>query len=101
MSQGYWAAANLILVITSSFYAAMPYIEGYRAADKSCDGKKRAFFRHMGVIFAAITAFTFLLTENVTQPMRLTDDWTVLMVLLTAAQIPGIVVRYSRNYEED
>ena len=59
-----------------------------------------AIAKVLGVAAAAASVITFILTEDMSLPMVMTDKWTLLMAVLFAAQI-GTAVANKKASESD
>ncbi len=99
LAQGstYWALLNLILailtsvimlVLLASFFAG----KNRRKEEQSSDSetgklRRKGLIRLLSIIPTVVAIVLFLLTENMSNPMILTDQWTVLMAVIAIAQI--------------
>lgn len=82
---GQWALVNLILAILSMLLGAGTLAGWFRRKHEE---------RLAGLVTAITSLVVFLVTEDLTQPMCLTDKWTPLMALIlgaaaAAAFVPG------------
>ncbi len=104
-----WALINLITALITtviSIYLVMMYFKSKKEEDsKMYDSngnqineathRNKLGIRVLSVLIAVIAIFTFILTENMTQPMVLVDEWTILMVVYLLVQI--VVAYFSKK----
>ena len=55
----------------------------------------------LGAVAAAASVITFILTEDMSLPMAMTDKWTLLMAVLFAAQIGTAVANKKASEAEE
>ena len=89
---GYWALINLILAAATALMSllAMAFYFIRKRDDSEEENedneiRRKGMMRVLTVIPAVLAVITFLLTENMANPMRLVDDWTLLMAVIFAA----------------
>lgn len=89
---GYWALINLILAAATALMSllAMAFYFIRKRDDSEEENedneiRRKGMMRVLTVIPAVLAVITFLLTENMANPMRLVDDWTILMAVIFAA----------------
>ena len=77
-----------------------------KKAQQNEDGKeqkqtKKVAAKFLGIVPAAAAVVTFLLTEDMSRPMQMTDRWTILMlaILLVSLAI-GFATRNKNQNEE-
>jgi uncharacterized protein YqhQ len=56
-------------------------------------------YKLLGLIPAIASIVVFLLTENMNNPMRLVDKWTILMVVMTL--VNALLAYLTRNKKKD
>ena len=107
-----WALVNLIcLIITVYLFLPILHLKAKFGRKKYIEeeNKARKFvlkFR-IGVLLEAliaiVTIVTFLLTEDLSLPMTLTDRWTPFMLLLLAVcwVVDVILIRYRKKAEDN
>lgn len=85
-----WALINLIatiLTIILSLILLIMYFINKRKEDDKIQIKNKPFKRMISVVVAILTAIIFLITEDMSLPMVLIDQWTLLMIILLVIQI--------------
>ena len=91
---GYWALLNLILAAATSLMSllAMAFYfirkrndEDNEETEEESEIKRHGLARVLTIVPAIAAILTFILTENMANPMRLIDDWTLLMAIFFAA----------------
>ncbi len=88
-SGGKWAILNLILTILtvlSSLLMLTFYFVGKRdKEEREEEGeeelKRKGLIRLLSILPALLAVITFMLTENMRNPMVFVDKWTLLMLL--------------------
>ncbi len=73
----------------------------YGADEEEEDKQKRRKSKFLGIIPAAGSVIAFLLTEDMRLPMRLTDKWTILMVVIALIGIILAIATKNRKKEEE
>ena len=88
-----WALINLIAAIITVVISAVTVIFGLRKKEDDEDEEKeedrtnrKIFVRGLGVAAAVISVIVFILTEDMSLPMQMTDDWTLLMIVILAVE---------------
>ena len=106
----YWALLNLIMTILTGIISAVLLVgyfgrkEDEEENDDENEDKtnRKGFTRVMSLIPAVGAAIIFILTENMNNPMILTDRWTILMaVILLIQAIVAIFAKKSEDEDED
>lgn len=85
-----WALINLIatiLTIILSLILLIMYFINKRKEDDEIQIKNKPIKRMISVVVAILTAIVFLITEDMSLPMVLIDQWTLLMIILLVIQI--------------
>ena len=89
-----WALINLLCAIASVIVSAAVLILYLGKRKKEEDGgeqeqeiKKKGLLRLIDIIPAAAAVITFILTEDLSGDMVLTDQWTILMVVILLVDI--------------
>ena len=85
-----WALINLIatiLTIILSLILLIMYFINKRKEDDEIQIKNKPIKRMISIIVAIVTAIIFLITEDMSLPMVLIDQWTLLMIVLLVIQI--------------
>ncbi len=93
-ADGSWALLNLILAIVTSL-TSIVLLVGYFATKSRRDDdeetdetvKRKGFARVFSLLPAIVAIVTFFLTEDMTQPMVIVDNWTILMLAFALIQV--------------
>jgi hypothetical protein len=96
--RGGWALVNLLLAVLT--VAAGMFMILRKRDDE--DRKMKAV-RFAGLIPAAASVITFLITEDMSLKMQMTDRWTLVMaVIFAAGAIPAVITAFAgRSGEEE
>lgn len=103
---GGWALINLISMIITVLIAAIALFGYFRRNeenddnDKNGEKKKHGRFKLLTLIPAVVSVIMFFITEDISLAMRMTDSWTIWMVLLAAAGAALAVLTRDRKKEE-
>ena len=102
-----WALINLLCALATallSLIMMIRYFGGRREENEETgetrDRNRRGALRLASLIPAIGAIAAFLLTENMANPMILTDGWTVLMVIFLAIQT-GVAILAARKDSDD
>ena len=105
-----WALMNLILSIASAAMALIMVIsfaigrrqeeDEYAQTDDRKD-RSRNGLKFLGLIPAIGSFILFLLTENMSNPMVLTDRWTLLTAILSAVTLALMILVKNRKDKKD
>ncbi|MGX8773526.1 MAG: Spy0128 family protein [Bacillota bacterium] len=102
--EDYWALINLICMLLTwltAILGAVLYVIRRRQAPDDIEEaiaeseefedpqklRRKGYLRGGAVVVAIISLILFLLTEDMTLPMRMVDEWTIWMVILLAAAL--------------
>lgn len=103
----FWALLNLIMAIFTGIISAVLMV-GYFGREESEEddeeekNSRKSFARFMSLIPAAGALILFILTENMANPMVLTDRWTILMAAILLIQaVAAFIVKKSEDNDED
>ena len=112
---GSWALINLICTILSVLLSLLVLIfylgKNKKKADEDEDEaqtedaekdqkiKKKGILRIMDIIPAVVAVITFILTEDMSLPMVLTDKWTLLMVVILLVDV--VVAVFTKKSTKD
>ena len=93
-----WALVNLISAILTAVIALLMAVSFLRKRNDNNDNSDEDDRRHasklFGLIPAAASVILFILTENMSNPMALTDRWTPMMVvILLIGAVTALVTR--------
>lgn len=111
IAEGSWALINLIATICSVIIALILLFikkkkeneeEEYTDKEKN-DILLMRIIKILSIIFAIISIILFILTEDMTLPMELTDKWTFIMLILFIIEIINffIVKTHSKQNSEE
>ena len=103
-----WALLNLIMTIVTGIISAV-LLAGYfgrkdeeEDEEDEADTKRKGFVRAASLIPAIGSLIIFVLTEDMSNPMILTDGWTILMaVILLIQAAAAIIAKKSKEDEEE
>ena len=87
-AEGFWALINLIAAALTVIMGAL-----FLAANRRIRAKV------FGIVAAITSAIIFILTEDMTLTMQLTDRWTVLMVAILAVEV--LIMATARKPEDE
>ncbi len=99
-----WALINLLLAIFTALISLALIITYFKGKDDEewdmdeAERKRKGQFRILSAVIAIIAIITFILTEDMSNPMVLIDRWTILMAIYTAIQL--IVARLAKKEVE-
>ena len=111
--EGTWALMNLIAAALSTVGAGVALFRKKEDDDEEDEtdpddeddnrGRNMAIAKGLGVAAAAASIAAFILTEDMSLPMAMTDKWTLLMAALFAGQVGTAVAnkKASELEEED
>ena len=91
---GAWALINLLSALATALLSLIMMIGYFRARDR------KGILRFASLIPAVAAVVAFLLTENMANPMILTDEWTVMMVIILAIQT-GVALLVGKKDSEN
>ena len=108
---GAWALVNLLATIVTVIIAAITVILKKKKKDEkeeTRDEEKHerktnhnTFLKVLGVITAIVSVIAFILTEHMSHLMQLTDNWTMVMILLLALEaLLGLISKETTSEEE-
>lgn len=116
-----WALVNLILTVVGMIWAAVLFVgifinkkkteqtEKYDAEQKTqtieeeqSKKSKSMLWRVLAIITAIVSLIVFIITEDMSLPMVMSDKWTLLMVVLLAFEGLFTAIMYiTRNNKKD
>ncbi|MEG0592943.1 MAG: InlB B-repeat-containing protein, partial [Coprobacillus sp.] len=100
---GSWALVNLICTIVVTILGIFLLLAKHKKDEDEEDNtvayKRRRWTKVATIVVAIVTIVAFIITEDMTLPMILTDKWTIAMLILTLVQI--VVVCVGRKWKED
>ena len=92
---GAWALINLLCALATAMLSLIMMIRYFRA-----DRNRKGILRFASLIPAIGAIAAFLLTENMANPMILTDRWTAMMVIILAVQM-GVALLVGKKDSND
>ena len=104
---GAWALINLLCALATALLSLIMmagYFRNRREENEETveDRENRRGFLRLASLIPAIAAIAvFLITENMANPMILTDNWTTLMVFILAIQTGTALLAGRRSNDED
>lgn len=107
--EGSWALINLIATILACICVlALLFVRKDTEDDEPTDEEKKDMRKILAtkiasILVGIISIIVFMLTEDMSLPMVLTDKWTFLMILLLIIEIVNIFIirRQSKGEEDD
>ena len=107
--EGSWALINLIATILACICAlVLLFVRKDTEDDEPTDEEKKDMRKILAtkiasILVGIISVIAFILTEDMSLPMILTDKWTFLMILLLIIEIVNIFIirRQSKGEEDD
>lgn len=100
---GGWALINLLCVIMSIIAAIAALFSRRDEHDDENENRmgRKGVMKIAGGVLAVASAIILLITEDFTQPMILTDKFTILMIVLMAAGLIAAVTAFVPHSEEE
>ena len=115
LDSDYWALINLICMLLTwltAILAGIFYIRRRRQAPDDEEAiaeaeeyedpqklKRKGWLRIAAIVAAIISLILFILTEDMTLPMELVDEWTIWMIIILVAAL--LLALISRKVTED
>ncbi|MBQ6491022.1 MAG: hypothetical protein IJI88_01980, partial [Atopobiaceae bacterium] len=96
--QGAWALLNLLAALVTAAFCAFR-LGGIRRGEKARNTRRA--LRLATIVPAIVGIVAFVLTEDMSQPMVMTDAWTPLMVAILAAQAVMTVLARTKDATSD
>ncbi len=102
---GAWALVNLILTIVTILGSLAMMIGNLRRRKENEDEetletkKRRRIMRSLTIVPAIAALIAFIITEDMSLPMVLTDKWTILMAVIAIAQ--AALMLFARDKKEE
>lgn len=103
---GSWALINLLSAIGAGLMSLILLIGCFGRKEDEEDENAETVNRKRGVRIASLipavgAAIAFILTENMTLKMQLTDRWTIMMLIILAIQmVVALMAKTSKDEEE-
>jgi len=119
LAEGTWALLNLLSAIVTALGAAVALFRKKEEEDDENDpegtkkpkndeeeekdnrGKKMLASKLAGAVAGVASPITFLLTEDMSNTMALTDKWTILMLAMLAGQVVAAVLNKRASKLDD
>ena len=102
-----WALINLVCTALSILAALGMILTFFRRKkaqeenEEESSEQKRRGVKFLGILPAAISAVVFLLTEDMSRPMQLTDKWTVLMLVILIGSLVLALATKNRKQKSE
>jgi len=111
-----WALLNLILMILALVFSVILFVmiftgrkkkenenaDAVEGEEEETKGKRGLIWRILAIVMGVVSLVVFLLTENLSNPMVFVDTWTLLMVIISVAQvILMLVLRQVRQPKDE
>ena len=106
-----WALVNLILNILTALMGLLMltfYFAGKRREDEDMENvdvdeelKRKGLVRLLSILPAVFAVITFILTEDMRNPMILVDRWTLLMLLYAVVNVALAFFSIKKREEEE
>jgi predicted outer membrane repeat protein len=104
--EGHWALVNLICVIVLILSCIISAFSKAEKEEEDEDGNEEEYsrkitWRIVSILIAVLSVFIFIFTENMYYPMQLTDNWTLLMLVLAILNFIPIYLASIWHEEDD
>jgi hypothetical protein len=97
-----WALINLLLTILTGLLMISALVMIYRnKKNERIDAKYANGLRIFNIAAVIVAVVMFILTEDMTQPMQLTDKWTIWMAVIAIVEVIFTVVSALKHSEEE
>lgn len=99
----YWALINLLEAIATALIAVVMLVRYFGRIDTDEDDyiiRREGKLRLLGLIPAVVSVITFILTEDLSLPMELTDEWTMFMTVVLLLGLATALIAYFK-YDRD
>ena len=99
-----WALINLIATLLTFIIAILLLIMAWINKRKENDDvkiKNHMIKRIISIVVAIISGFIFLITEDITLPMVLIDQWTLIMIVIFLIQIVIMILCKHKKQENE
>lgn len=102
-----WALLNLIAAIATVITSAILVVRYMERIDTEEDEyiiRRKGNIRLLGLIPAIASVITFVLTENMSLPMEITDEWTPFMIIALAVELVAafaVYMKYDRESDDE
>jgi len=101
--QDYWALLNLLAAVATVLTSAILVVRYAERIDTEEDEyiiRRKGNLRLLGLIPSVASVITFVLTENLSLPMELADEWTPFMLVVLAIDLAVAFIAY-RKYDRN
>ncbi|MDR3073086.1 MAG: DUF5979 domain-containing protein, partial [Clostridiales Family XIII bacterium] len=100
-SGGHWALLNLLLTLLTALLMILILLTyALRKKDhEEYEAKKKGIIRLSSIAVTIVAVVVFVLTEDMTLPMKWLDEYTIWMALIAVVQI-GVTALSKKKYEE-
>lgn len=98
---GHWALLNLILAIFTALVSVLLLVFYFKGKndDEDVEVKRMGLFRLLSIVPAIVSVVFFILTEDMSLPMAITDKWTLLMAVFAVINV--VLAFFSKKKEEE
>ena len=103
-SAGAWALINLLSALATALLSLIMMVRYFRGRreDEETDRDRKGIRRLASLIPAIGAIAAFIFTENMANPMILTDRWTAMMIIILAVQAGwALLVEKKANNDEE
>ena len=89
----------MLLSVLGCLWLLVTYFIKKRKEDPDTEEEKRShgILRLLSLLFAFMAIITFILTEDVSLSMVMTDNWTVLMLLFAIIQVVFLLLAHKNT----
>lgn len=100
---GHWALLNLILAIFTALVSVLLLVFYFKNknADDDEEVKRMGIFRMLSIVSAIAAVALFILTEDMSLPMAITDKWTLLMAVFALFNVVFAFLAKKQTEEDE
>ncbi len=102
-ADGSWSLINLLLAIVTalgSVFLLIAYFAG-KKHEENQNVKRKGIFRLVSAPVAILSAVIFILTQDMSLPMALVDNWTLIMAVILLVQVLIAVLSRKKVVDDD
>lgn len=103
-ASGAWALINLLSAIVTALLSLIMMVRYFRAGREENEERiesRKGIFRLASMIPAVGAIAAFIITENMANPMVLTDRWTAMMIIILAVQAVIALLAAKKNNDNE
>jgi uncharacterized repeat protein (TIGR02543 family) len=111
----YWALVNLLLCIAGAIFAVFTLFRAihrrrneqeqeefvYRDEDDGQEGKRRPGWLALAIVLGVVGVLVFIITQDMSNLMALTDSWTLLNALILIVEILAVRLAFRRKEDKE